>query len=1078
MSAQKGYYRYPTIYKNQIVFVSEGDLWIVSKTGGIARRLTTDMGECTHPMFSPDGQWIAFSGTHEGVKDIYLMPATGGASRRLTYLDGESHVVGWKDARTIVFASAHAFPFSRNNEIFQVSIKGEFPQRIQVGPANYFSCGKGGSQAIQRHGSREFSHWKRYRGGTAGEIWVKPSEKKPFQKFLNLNSNMARPIIIEDRVYFLSDHEGMGRLYSATLDGKGLREEAFVKDYYIRNQATDGETIVYHAGGDIYIFDLKLGISEKVAIEYLSSYSHRQRKFVNPGSYLQDFHLHPHGHHLTLTARGSSFVFSNFEGSVLNFAKGGEIRYRLSRWLNDGKRLIVVSDADGDERLEIYDAATGKQLSSMKKSVVGRIQEMCISPTEDALVLQNHKSELIYVNLKSWKTKILDRSEFGPLSGMNWSPDGQWVTYSCTKNRHVSVIKVVNVKTGDIHEVTRPVLQDVAPCFDPEGKYLYFIGYREFDPVWDSLQFELSFPKGSRPYLITLQKDSEDPFKDKPKNLDEDSNSEEEEEDSKEKTKKATKKKPHIRIDFEGIQDRILAFPLSEGLYGDILALKGKAMFMVSSVRGVLDQDEEDDEHGSARGYALKVYDFESHKAETLITEVTDLEISQDHQWIVYSDTDNELRVVKAGEKPDDSEEASAKKAGWIDLDRVKVPVHPEAEWKQIYKEAWRLQRDNFWVEDMSKVNWLKVYNRYLPLIDRVGTRQELSDVLWEMQGELGTSHAYVMGGDQKRAPHYSIGKLGADFEYDKSVKGYRICKIYKGDPWYKNASSPLCHAGLNINEGDVLKSIAGVQLSESITPGEALFNQASHEVSLEVADKSGKKSRTVTVRSVRSEQKARYREWVEHNRAYVHKKSGNKLGYVHIPDMSSWGFSEFHRYFLAECEHDGMIVDVRFNGGGNVSSLLLEKLARKHLGYDLTRWFGHEPYPKDAVAGALVAITNEYAGSDGDMFSHNFKVMKLGPLLGKRTWGGVIGIWPRHSLVDKGVTTQPEFSFWFKDVGWKIENYGVEPDIEVEITPEQYADGQDPQLDKGIQEALALLKKNPVVEPDFTNKPNLALPE
>lgn len=379
----------------------------------------------------------------------------------------------------------------------------------------------------------------------------------------------------------------------------------------------------------------------------------------------------------------------------------------------------------------------------------------------------------------------------------------------------------------------------------------------------------------------------------------------------------------------------------------------------------------------------------------------------------------------------------------------------------------------------MSNVDWQAVYDHYAPLLDRVNTREEFNDLLWEMQGELGTSHAYVMGGDiSKPLHHYGVGNLGADFIYDKKHQAYQFSNLKNGDSWDEHYASPLQQLGLNVEAGDLLWAVAGKQLSPTQRPEPLLLNLADQEVQLTVSDSKGKNKRNVVVKTLASSNRLCYRHWVDKNRAYVHEKTKGKVGYLHIPDMSPWGFAEFHRGFLAECDYDGLIVDVRFNGGGNVSPLLLEKLARKRRGYDITRWFGAEPHPADSPAGPMVALTNEYAGSDGDMFSHSFKMMQLGPLIGKRTWGGVIGIWPRHALADRGITTQPEFSFWFADVGWSIENYGVEPDIEVEITPQDHKHGRDPQLDRSIEEVLQIIKKRPPLRPPkLGDRPNLRQP-
>jgi tricorn protease len=438
------------------------------------------------------------------------------------------------------------------------------------------------------------------------------------------------------------------------------------------------------------------------------------------------------------------------------------------------------------------------------------------------------------------------------------------------------------------------------------------------------------------------------------------------------------------------------------------------------------------------------------------------------------------LRVCKAGGKPQDENDPSpSRKSGWIDLSRVRVPVNPGIEWRQMFREAWRLQRDHFWNAEMSGVDWLQVYDSYSPLVERVASRSEFSDLVWEMQGELGTSHCYEIGGDYRPAPAYGMGSLGADFAYDPESAAWRVAHIVQGDAWDENSGSPLAKAGLNVQVGDRLLSVNGQKLSQSLSPGVALVDQPGREVTLVFSRDGEEKPRPVTVRTLPSDTPARYREWVEKNRRYVHAATGGKVGYIHIPDMGPSGYSEFHRGFLAEIDRPGLIVDLRYNSGGEVSPLLLEKLARKRIGYDKSRWDKVlHPYPPESVLGPMVALTNEWAGSDGDIFSHGFKMMKLGPLLGKRTWGGVIGFWPRQHLVDGALITQPESSFWFKDAGWGVENYGVDPDIEVDNTPQDDVRGVDAQLDRSIEEVLKLMAANPPELPQLEQVPSRAMPK
>jgi tricorn protease len=1067
-----GYYRYPTIARNTVVFVSEDDLWTVSAHGGIARRLTSGLGMASFPALSPDGKFIAFSGRDEGHTEVYLMPAEGGQPKRLTFLGNNSLVVGWRPDGKILFASNAAQPFLNIYLLYALSPQGGTPELLPTGPALSLSLGPKNGRVIGRN-AIDPARWKRYRGGTAGDIWIDPDGSGNWRRLVQIQGNLSRPMWIGDRIFFLSDHEGVGNLYSSTPTGQEIRRHTDHEDFYVRHPQTDGKCIVYHTGADLYVYDPSKDQSWKIEVEYHSPRTQRYRKFVESARYLEDYALHPKGHLLSVTTRGKVFTMGNWEGPTVQHGEPDGVRHRLARWLHDGTRLVSVCDAEGEEILEIFYADGLTPPERPTGIEFGRAMELKTSPKSDHVALTNHRNELILIDLATKQARVLDRSPYAPIAGFDWSPDGRWIAYSCALSLHTSAIKICKVESGEIFPVTRPVLQDASPTFDPDGKYLYFLSYREFDPVYDNLHFDLGFPRGVRPYLVTLKKDLANPFVPVPKAP---------EEKNQKPDEKEQKSEEKIEIDLDGIEDRILAFPVPDGRYQQIAAMKGKVLYTSLPIEGSLNMNWFQLAEPPAKA-TLEAYDFEALKAEALISGITNFKLADDRKTLIYR-AGNKLRVLKAGEKPDEklANEPPSKKSGWIDLSRVRVSVDPPAEWRQMFREAWRLQRDHFWTEDMADVDWRAVYERYFPLIDRISTRPEFSDLMWEMQGELGTSHAYEFGGDYRPEPRYDMGFLGADLVLaganGRSPLLWKVAHIVHGDPWDATKSSPLAQPGVNVREGDTILAINGRRVDEQTSPYELLVNQANCEVLLTVGDAKGENPRTVSVKTLAAETPARYREWVEKNRKFVHEQTNGRVGYVHIPNMGPLGYSEFHRYFLSEIDREGLIVDVRFNGGGHVSELLLEKLARRRIAYVKTRWFGAQPYPADSVGGPMIALANEYAGSDGDIFSHNFKLLQLGPLVGKRTWGGVIGIWARHSLVDGGITTQPEFSFWFKDVGWKIENYGTDPDIEVEYRPQDYAAERDPQLERTVQEIIKLLEINPPSKPDFTKRPSRSLPK
>jgi tricorn protease len=1076
-----GYYRFPAIHRESVVFVSEDDLWLVEAAGGIARRLTANLGAITHPHFSPDGETIAFTGRDEGHNEIYTMPACGGAANRLTYLGANSSALGWTaDGRQVLFSTDAGRPRERDNFVFVIGTDGGLPAQWPVGPAMSISVAPGNRTVLGRN-NNDPARWKRYRGGTAGDLWVDADGSGEFRRLIQHKGNVARPMWIGDRIYFLSDHEGVGNLYSCTPTGEDLRRHTHRSDYYVRHPNTDGQRIVYHAGADLFVYLPETGEERKIAVEYHSPRIQRRRRFVDAARYLDSVSLHPKGHSLAVTTRGKSFTFGNWEGAVLQ--QGGEgvpTRYRLTRWLRDGARVVTVIDEGGVETLAVYHTREAHELSEptiLSGLDIGRPTAMEVSPAHDQVVLTNHRNEILCVDLAARTVETIDRSEFSRIAGFSWSPDGAWVAYGFSGTQYTTAIKLWERSTRATHVITEPVLHDTEPAFDPTGDYLYFIGQRDLNPVYDNLHFDLGFPRGSRPFLITLRTDLKSPFvpvpgtpQDEPKKSESQDPTPEEEATGEAATVPEAAETP-VRIDLAGISRRIVAFPVPEGIYAQVAGVKGKALFTSFPIEGALRDDPLSTEI-PAKG-TLEQYDFKEQKRETIQAGVSSFSLSMERKTLLIR-AGRRLRVLAAGSKTDEKAgDSPSRRSGWIDLGRVRVSLDPGVEWRQMAHEAWRLQRDHFWTEDMSQVDWQGVWERYAPLIERVGTRGEFSDLLWEVQGELGTSHAYEMGGDYRPEPTYTVGHLGADYAFDEVSGGYTLTHIVQGAPAEGRANSPLSEPGVNVAEGDRLLAINGRRLGKGVTPHELLVHQAGQEVLLTVQSGTDK-PRDVTVKTLRSEFLARYREWVETNRNHVHQATGGRVGYVHIPDMGAHGYAEFHRLYLAEVDRDGLIVDVRYNRGGHVSQLLLEKLARKRVGYDIQRWGKPDPYPSYSVAGPLVALTNQFAGSDGDIFSHVFKLKGLGPLIGKRTWGGVVGIWPRHSLADGSITTQPEFSFWFQDVGWGVENFGTEPDIDIDITPQDYAQGRDPQMEKALAVVLDILEKDPPIKPDFSKRPNL----
>lgn len=1157
-----GYYQRPTIHGDRIVFMFEDDLWLreLATSSSHAYRLTANPGRASDPQLSPDGSQLAYTSLDEGSPEVYVTGIEAMDPQRLTYLGDDTRCVGWsRSGDDILFTTPAGAPFDRVYQLAAVKATGGPCRSLKLGPAAHLSYAPIRGQVLGRH-TWDPARWKRYRGGTAGQLWIDTEETGHFTPLIQLDGNLTRPLWVGTRIYFGSDHEGVCNMYSCTPEGRDLQRHTDHDTFYIRYPNTDGKRLVYQCGGDIYLLEPGKDAPEKIDITVHTPRPKLARKFVSPSRFLESYTLSPTGSHTACGVRGKPFTFAHWEGPVDQLGERDGIRYRLLRWGPQG--IICICDISGEEEVGLFDQGESKDYRSLTHGHdIGRVLDIGVSPCGEKLWLTNHRHELFVLSFPKAQTsddlkKVRKSTKAAPtlaaskkskplkhelspptpvlilvttdsyrrIESASWSPDGQWLAYPQAINRQDSQIMLWGWDERQAYPVTSEPFYDWAPDFDPDGRYLYFLSCRDFDPVRDNVFFEYSFPKGARPYLITLQKEQPDPFVDRPRPPGEDAQPLpspyiEEEGTSSAKAPEAsesvaskkkgqgsikadlssqnkdlkTTDKPSedtksqelkkIRVDLDGIERRIRVFPVDEGRYFGVMGLKGKVLLGLTPVQPSLRLATTDDEAPSG---TLGFYDLKKLEANFPLRGVSSFDVSLDRSTIIYR-SGSSLRALKAANLSQvTSERTVGRTHGWIDLARLKVSVKPLPEWNQMLKEAWRLMRDNFWDPAMSKVDWAEILKRYQPLLDRLSTRREFSDLLWEFQGELGTSHAYEYGGDYSLGPQYSQGKLAATLRWIDEDQAYVITEIADGDAWSETTTSPLALLERPLKPGDLITAVGGHRLTQTDPPEKFLVNQAEQRITLTILRKAshspikepekakGKskkhkkilappiKEEEVVVRTLRRETPIRYRAWVEANRRVTHERSGGKLGYIHIPNMSATGYAEFHRGYYSEVERDGLIIDVRYNGGGNVSALLLEKLARRRLGFDVQRWGKPIPYPQESPAGPLIALTNEQAGSDGDIFSHCFKLMGLGPLLGKRTWGGTIGIWPRHNLVDNTVTTQPEFAFWFNDVGWGVENYGTDPDEEVEIRPQDWHEGVDTQLERAITAGLEQLEKNP----------------
>lgn len=1055
-----GWYRYPTVRGDRVIFVTEDDLWSVGIAGGQARRLTSGLGAAARPHLSPDGTLVAFDGAEEGVRDVYVVSSDGGELRRLTWIGDNAAVIGWSAQGEILFTSAFGQPFVRDTHAFAVPLGGGPPVRLPYGPLAGIAHGPAGQIVLCRHVS-DLARWKGYRGGRAGALWHRAREGEPFVR-LSFDANVGAPLFVGDKLWFIADPEGIPQLFSARIEGGRLVDVAQRTSHEgmaVRFPSASDGVVVYAHGGDLYRLSADEGaLPERIDIDFRGQRAERQRRFPSVAGHLESFDLHPDGHSILLTVRGQAFTLGHWDGAALKVpspaeqAPTGE-RYRLARFI-DADRILAAHD-QGEEKLVI---ASMKDRSVRRLDALehGWIVDIEVSPDGRWAALTDHTYALYVLDLDSLALLLVDRSSAGTIDGLDWSQDSRLLAYARPEGPRgsrakIRIFEVVGARSVD---VTSGEYLDRRPSFDPDGRYLYFLSHRVFDPVPDNQLFGYGFPRAVRPYLVTLHKDTPSPLQPDPK-------------PPKASAKVEREERPP---DLEGLSDRIVAIPIVEGQYEQIMGLPGGQVWVVRApMRGALSRN---------------IYETGPPKADSqlLLWEHDKQELTEIAAKVSYfrPDRRRETAVIRVGsrlravsirnEKPqrDESRKSDAKegrKGGFIELSRVRLQIDPGREWAQMLREAWRRMRDHFWDPSLGGVDWEAVYARYAPLVERISTRGELSDLVWCMQGELGTSHAYEMGGDYSSPPTFRVGRLGADLSLDEPSGRWRVAKIPRGEPGDSDRCSPLVGPGLDVREGDALVAINGEPLSPRSPPEVLLVHQANTLVSL-TFQRGDEPARSFLTRTLQDDRELRYRAWVLANRREVHARTDGRCGYIHVPDMSPWGFAEFHRDYARESERDALIVDVRHNGGGHVSQLLLAKLGSKRLGYKVRRHGIPIPYPAASVAGPMVALADEVAGSDGDIFSHAWKRLGLGPLVGTRTWGGVVGIRPRELLVDRSITTQPEYASWFEDAGFGIENYGVDPDVFVEITPDDWAEARDPQLQRAIEIATEQLASRPPLRP------------
>jgi tricorn protease len=1133
-----GYLRFPHLRDDLLTFVAEDDVWLAPADGGRAWRLTSDGGQASHPRFAPDGAAIAWTSWRDGnIPEVYTAETDGGLATRRTYWgDVRTRVTGWTDAGEVLAISAVGQPSSQRTMAYAVPLAGPY-RRLPFGQVNDLALTAEATVLLTAQRG-DPAQWKRYRGGTAGRLWTASPADPLFTRVLSqLNGQFAAPMVIGGRLVFLSDHEGTGNLYSAGLDGSDLRRHTDHDGFYARNPATDGSRVVYHVAGEIWRLDSLDADSRpyRLDIRLTAPPAARAPRVITAADHLGELDCDETGQASVVEVRGTVHWLTHADGPARALSVDPDARARLPRILGKTGKVAWVTDAGGGDAIAVTEiepesAATVRVLTGVD---LGNVLQFEASPDGAKLAAAAHDGRLLLIDAESGEVTELAANDDGDIEDISWSPDSAWLTWAQPGPQPLSRIRLARVEDGLTVDVTDGRFVDSDPVFTVDGLYLAFLSRRTFDPIYDAHSFDLSFPFGARPYLVPLAAHTLSPFGPLPGGRPAGGDN-----------GKDSSERVRLTVDTDTISSRVVAVPVDEARYYYLAAAKGGLLWLRYPLSGVLGEGTADPEDGHPRP-ALERFDLRKREASVLAGEVSWFAVSGDGARLVVGDH-KDVRVVPSDRKADNG---SSDDVVSVDLTRARFQADPGTLWRHAYAEFGRLLRRDFWTPGMSGVDWDAAVEEYRFLLDRVRTSAEFADLLWEVAGELGTSHAYVTPAATFSARSALRGQpaslLGADVTRAPDGR-WLVERVLPGESSDPRARSPFAAPGVAVREGDEILAVDGRPLDPVHGPWPALAGthgkpveltikpadpslvphppalgedtaaepdavpaaaepeaaepeaaeleaaeleaaepeaaepEAAEPVSRELvsgelvsaapvpvpADTPAAEfpgTRRVVVIPLSDDRRLRYQDWVASRRALVRLRSDGRVGYLHVPDMMGEGWAHLHRDLRAEMGRDALIVDVRGNRGGHTSQLIVEKLARRIVGWKIPRHLRPYSYPQEARRGPLVALADEFAGSDGDIVTAAIKTLGLGPVIGTRTWGGVVGIdGSGHGLVDGTRITIPRYASWFTDFGWSVENYGVDPDTEVLITPDDWAAGHDPQLEVAVDRALTLLEENP----------------
>ena len=1063
--------RQPTLSKDHLAFVYAGDIWVSDRDGTHPSRLTTHPASEFSPHFSPDGRWIAFSASYDNNTDVYVIPVEGGQPRRLTWHPAADVVAGWSaDGKRILFMSKREVANSRSGQLFEVSLEGGYERKIMQAVAVEGAWSSDGRRLAYRPYNKAYvgsSGWRQHRGGDTPPIWILDPAHQTLEKIPHVNASDSNPLWIGENVAFISDrNDGAANMYLYDTGTKELRQLTHETQWDVRNAAADGHAIVFECGGELKSLEVDTGKIQPIVIRLAAQTPQARPQWKDASKNITSAQLSLTGKRLLVTARGDVFSVPVKDGSVRNLTATSGVRESDALWSHDGQRIAYLSDDGGSQALYIRDAAG---LQKPQRHPVGKAAYFTLlgwSPDQHRIVFQDNHLHLFSIDLSNDAVTLIDTSKRRGTVHLSFSPDGQWLAYTVVAENYFTQVKLHNFSDGRNADLANQFIQTDDPVF-AGGELLYFTASIDSGPTRLTLDMSTQeHPLRKAIYAAVLAADGHSPLA--PKTGDEDAKNKGSESakadqadkgghgdraTGREKTLNGIKAvagdKPiqSTRIDLAGLARRFVPIPVAERNYDDLVVGSDGALFYLSRKQpGSSTEPPGPKPEANADLYR---YSFEDRAEKLLKSSLMGLSISPDGKKLLLNMGEGKMETGDASEKLDSKP---------VDLAGLKMWVDPRQEWRQIFDETWRMEQQYFYDPNMHGLDWQAIRLRYQPLVEFVQRREDLNELLTEMIGEMQVGHNRILDGDIHAEGPSGAGLLGADFVIDHKL--YRIKTIYHGDQWNPFMSAPLAAVGVNVSEGDAILAINGHELTAATNIHELLDGTADKQVSLTVSkDGTAKSARTLVVVPTSSETALRQWDWVERNRAYVADKSAGKVAYVYLPDTADEGYTFFNRMFFAQIDADGLIIDDRRNSGGQAANYVLDVLSRKYLAGWKDRDGSVFNTPGAAIYGPKDMLIDQDAGSGGDFLPHGFRRLGLGKLIGKRTWGGLIGISTNPPLIDGGELSVPFFRMFTPEGEWRVENEGVAPDMEVELDPLGVNAGRDSQLDAAIADVMEKLK-------------------